>query len=145
MSNTLELRPVVDADLPIFFEHQSDREAAEIAGVPSRDQEAFSAHWSKILADPATLIRTIEVDGQVVGSILSFERGGVREVGYWLGRAHWGRGIATRALLAFLPLDPVRPLFAGISRPNVASVRVVQKCGFVSSSEEGSFLLFKLG
>lgn len=144
MLSTLHLRPVVDADLPILFEYQSDRQAADIAGVPSRDREAFAAHWSKILGDPRALIRAVVVDDEVAGSVLSFDRAGLREVGYWLGRAHWGRGIASRALQAFLPLEPIRPLFAGIARPNAASVRVVQKCGFVPAGEESSFLLFRL-
>lgn len=145
MLKPLHLRPVIDADLPIHFEYQSDREAAEIAGVPSRDWEAFTAHWTKILADPQSIIRTIVYDGQVAGSVLSFDRAGVREVGYWIGRAFWGQGVATRALAEFLPLEPIRPLFAGISRANPASVRVVQKCGFVPAGDDGPYLLFKLG
>lgn len=47
-------------------------------------------------------IRTIELDGAVVGSVLSYEQDGLPEVSYWIGRAHWGRGIATEALRRFL-------------------------------------------
>ena len=42
------LRPVVDSDLPVFFEHQRDPEGVAMAGVPSRDEEAFFAHWEKV-------------------------------------------------------------------------------------------------
>jgi RimJ/RimL family protein N-acetyltransferase len=42
----------------------------------------------------------------------------------------WGRGVATEALSAFLGLEPVRPLYAGVAKHNVASIRVLQKCGF---------------
>jgi RimJ/RimL family protein N-acetyltransferase len=41
-----------------------------------------------------------------------------------------GRGVATQALAAFLGLEPVRPLYAGVAKHNVASIRVLQKCGF---------------
>ena len=41
-----------------------------------------------------------------------------------------GRGVATEALSAFLRLEPIRPLYAGVAKHNVASIRVLQKCGF---------------
>src|SRR5262249_254260 len=40
---------------------------------------------------------TIVADAQVAGHMLCLERDEKREVGYWLGRAYWGRGIATAA------------------------------------------------
>ena len=66
----------------------------------------------------------------VAGSVLSFERGGLREVGYWIGRAYWGKGIATRALAALLEEDTKRPLHARVAGDNLGSVRVLEKCGF---------------
>ena len=42
-----------------------------------------------------------------------------------------GRGIATEALSAFLLLESTRPLYAGVAKHNAASIRVLQKCGFV--------------
>jgi RimJ/RimL family protein N-acetyltransferase len=62
--------------------------------------------------------------------VLSFEHGGRREVGYVLGKAFWGQGIATAALRQFIELDTVRPLYAGVALHNVASRRVLEKCGF---------------
>ena len=53
-----------------------------------------------------------------------------REVGYWLGREFWGRGIATAALGLFLKLERTRPLVAYISAGNPASRRVIEKSGF---------------
>jgi len=52
----------------------------------------FDEHWAKILADDTSLKQTVEVDGRVAGNVTSFLRDGVREVGYWLDRAYWGRG-----------------------------------------------------
>jgi len=70
------------------------------------------------------------VDGEVAGNILSFNRDGEREVGYWIDRAYWGRGVATAALSAFLRLEQTRPLHAGVAQHNLTSLRVLQKCGF---------------
>lgn len=53
------------------------------------DWEAFLAHWRRILADETVLVRTIVVDGEVVGSVLSYEDDGHPEVSYWLGKAFW--------------------------------------------------------
>jgi RimJ/RimL family protein N-acetyltransferase len=75
-------------------------------------------------------------DGEVAGDIGSWEQDGVREVGYWVGRAFWGRGIATRALEQFLGVIDVRPLRAHVARTNIASARVLEKCGFVVVGED---------
>ena len=137
---TVELRPVEPSDLPVFFEHQSDLGAAAMVGLPSRDREAFDAHWARILADPDSLIRTVLEDGAVAGNILSFTRDDVREVGYWLGRSFWGRGIATAALEGFLRIETRRPLHAGVARGNGGSVRVLEKCGFVVTGGDDELL-----
>ena len=144
MSGTFRLREVQDADLPILYEHQRDPEAVKMADFASREHAAFMAHWAKIRADPVTLLRTIEVDGQVAGSVLSFIRDDVREVGYWIDRALWGRGIATRALAAFLEIERTRPLYAGLARHNTGSRRVLEKCGFRFDHETGSDLILVL-
>lgn len=56
------------------------------------------------------------------------------EVGYWLGRAHWGKGIASSALAALTRLGFERHrmvrLFAGVFEGNTASMRVLEKCGY---------------
>jgi RimJ/RimL family protein N-acetyltransferase len=96
----------------------------------SRDAAEFAQHWAKLLADGSKLKKTIVVDGQVVGNIGSWLSDGKREIGYWIDRAFWGRGIATEALSAFLRLEKTRPLYAGVAKHNAASIRVLQKCGF---------------
>lgn len=126
------LRDVEPGDLPIFFEHQRDPVAVAMVVFRSRDRAEFDEHWAKILADDACLKKTIVADGQVAGNIGSFGRDGKREVGYWIDRTLWGRGIASAALAAFLRLEQSRPLYAGVAPHNIASLRVLQKCGFIS-------------
>jgi RimJ/RimL family protein N-acetyltransferase len=124
------LRDVEPSDLPLFFEHQRDPVSVAMVVFRSRERAEFDEHWAKILANETCLTKTIVADGQVAGHIASFLRDGEREIGYWIDRALWGRGIATEALSAFLQLEQRRPLTAGVAPHNVASMRVLQKCGF---------------
>jgi RimJ/RimL family protein N-acetyltransferase len=70
------------------------------------------------------------------GHIGSWPQDGVRLVGYWLGKEHWGKGVATRAFAAFLHLVTERPLHAHVAKHNVGSIRVLEKCGFSLEREE---------
>ncbi|TDJ74552.1 MAG: N-acetyltransferase [Planctomycetota bacterium] len=125
------LRDVTESDLPVFYEHQLDPEAARMAAFPARDREAFMAHWKKkVLGDHAVVKQTILFDDQVAGHIVCFEQSGRRLVGYWLGRHFWRQGIATRALSTLLVQAKARPLDAYVARHNVGSIRVLEKCGF---------------
>jgi RimJ/RimL family protein N-acetyltransferase len=124
------LRDIEPDDLPIFFEHQRDPVAVAMVVFRSREKAEFNAHWAKILADDTSLKKTIVADGQVAGHIASFMRDGDREIGYWIERTLWGRGIASAALAAFLCLEQRRPLYAGVAPHNLGSIRVLQKCGF---------------
>jgi RimJ/RimL family protein N-acetyltransferase len=130
------LREVRDEDLPILFDHQADPEAARMAAYPSAARGSFDTHWARIRLEPHTVIRVVLADGIVAGNIVSWMQGGRREVGYWLGREHWGRGIATRALATFVAELAERPLFAAVAPHNTASRRVLEKCGFAWVGEE---------
>jgi RimJ/RimL family protein N-acetyltransferase len=127
----VELRAVMPGDLPIFFDHQRDPQANEMAAFPPREREAFMTHWARVLADETNMTRTVLADGAIAGNVVSFDRLGEREVGYWIGRDQWGKGIATAALAAFLLQDRTRPLTARVATINAGSIRVLRKCGFV--------------
>ena len=133
MADKIQLRDVIEADLPTLFEHQMDTEANRMAGFTPRNEKEFLAHWTKILADETVVKKTILFEREVAGSVVSFERDGEREVGYWIGREFWGKGIATTALSEFLGHVNVRPLYAHVAKDNVASIRVLEKCGFTVS------------
>jgi RimJ/RimL family protein N-acetyltransferase len=126
----VSLRGVEDADLELFFEHQADLEAAQLVAFATRDHDAFLAHWSKIRADETVYLQAVVVDGIVTGHVVSWVQSEQRIVGYWFGREHWGRGIATKALELFLGQVPTRPLYARVALHNVGSLRVLEKCGF---------------
>jgi [ribosomal protein S5]-alanine N-acetyltransferase len=88
---------------------------------------------------PTTLFAT-EVDGVLAGGIgyllrTDVERIGA-EVGYWLGREFWGRGIGTAALRlvtarAFASHPELRRLFAVPFASNPASARILEKAGYL--------------
>lgn len=143
MTNNLKLREVNLNDLPIFFKQQQDLEANQMAAFTSRDpsdQEAFNTHWQKIMADQSVIIRTIIFLDQVVGYILSYLDEGKPEVGYWISKDYWGKGIATLALAEFLSsANTVRPIYARTAKDNQASIRVLEKCGFCVIKETKSF------
>jgi RimJ/RimL family protein N-acetyltransferase len=133
---SIVLREVADADVEIFYEYQRDPIAVEMAAFPARNREAHLQHWAKIQAHETTINRTILVDDEVAGSIGSWVQDGKRLVGYWIGREHWGKGVATRALCQFVGLLGERPLFAHVVKHNIGSIRVLEKCRFETQSEE---------
>ena len=131
MNDRVRLRDIEPGDLPIFYEQQLDADATRMAAFPARDRASFDAHWEKnILGNPDAIAQTILVDGGVAGNIGSWTQEGIRLVGYWIGKEYWGKGVATRALAAFLHLVTDRPLHAHVAKDNVASIRVLEKCGF---------------
>jgi RimJ/RimL family protein N-acetyltransferase len=134
--NEVRLRNIEPSDLSIFYEQQLDADATRMAAFPARDRASFDAHWeTNILGNPDAITQTILVDGEVAGNIGSWRQDGVRLVGYWIGKEYWGKGVATRALAAFLNLVTDRPIHADVAKHNVGSIRVLEKCGF--SLEKG--------
>ncbi len=140
--NRVKLREMQERDLPFFFEHQKDPISNQMAAFTSKDptdRNQFNNHWYRTLADGNIIKRTIMLDNDVVGHVLSFEMFGELEVTYWIDRTHWGKGIATEALKEFLPLVPIRPLYARAAKDNIGSIRVLEKCGFVIADEDKGF------
>ena len=143
------LREIVEADLPALYEYECDPEAAAMAGFPSRNRDAFMAHWAKTLANDSALTMAIVSEGEVAGNIGCWESEGQRFVGYWIGREYWGRGLATQALAELVAMVETRPLYAHVVQSNVASIRVLEKNGFVeverhATDDGGEELLLEL-
>lgn len=142
MTDHIQLRAVLQDDLPLFFGHQLDAEANHMAAFTApdpHDRAAFTARWANILAQDAIIKQTILYQAQVVGHVLQFVQYGQPEISYWIGKAFWGRGIATQALHLFLQHIPTRPLYARAAQDNRASLRVLSKCGFVIVGEDTGF------
>lgn len=138
MTAVVVLRDVREEDLEPLYQQQADPESVRMAAMPAREREDSYAHWRKSLADETAYARAIDIEGECVGHVVSFMREGQaeREVGYWIARSHWGRGIATAALAAFLQEERRRPLIAGVAVHNPGSRRVLEKCGFALTETE---------
>ncbi|PKG33368.1 GNAT family N-acetyltransferase [Methanoregula sp.] len=103
----------------------------------SGDAERFIAQATA--SGGHNLVLAIEVDGQACGGIgvhpLEDVYRRTAEIGYWLSEPYWGRGIVTDAVRAIVPVAFDRynlaRIQAGIFENNPASMRVLEKCGFV--------------
>lgn len=80
-----------------------------------------------------------QANGEAIGGMGFFLKYGINshkdEIGYWLAKPFWGKGIMTKALQCFcrhgfISRGLVR-IEAGIFETNLASQRVAEKCGFV--------------
>lgn len=139
------LRPWRETDLESLLAHADDEQVAR--GVSDRfpfpytraDGEAFLAGRVVDLADP---VLAIEIDGRACGGIGARpgtgERAHSAEFGYWLGRAHWGKGTMTRAVSVFAPWVmrelALYRLHATVLGFNIGSAQVLRRNGFL---EEG--------
>ena len=103
------------------------------------DRAAFDAHWTKIMSNPDIPIRTITVDGLVVGSVLSYVMFEERQVAFSIGKENWGMGYATQGLKLFLNEISAPPFFARAAKDNLGSIRVLEKNGFEHVGEEMFF------
>ena len=118
--------PKISANLTDAFPHPYSRE----------DGQRFIAMATS--HNPVRIF-AIEADGGFVGGIGVHPQQDVyranAELGYWVAEPFWGRGIATSAIRQIIPvafsLEGIRRLYARPFGSNVASQRVLEKCGFV--------------
>lgn len=106
-------------------------------GVPQPYSPADAQWWIDV-GSHSDLIKAIEFDGVLAGCISatpgSFEYHRSAELGYWVGREFWNRGIATQAVREFTQLmyetTKIMRLFNSVVSDNGASIRVLEKNGF---------------
>jgi RimJ/RimL family protein N-acetyltransferase len=137
------LRPVTISDIPILFEQQLEPEAVAMSAYPSKDRGEFMRHWEGILKNRAIVARTIIYKERIAGHIICWKEGKYeQQVGYWIGKQFWGRGIATSALQEFVSEVKIRPLYAIVANHNPASKRVLEKNGFALLDEGAKISVF---
>jgi len=114
------------------------RNLAHVFPHPYTDADAD--RWFSFLAQmPEPTSWAIEVDGMAVGGIGVTLQEGIylksAHFGYWLGEPYWGRGIMTEAAKAVSSYAMHRLSLIRLEAPvfewNPASMRVLEKCGFV--------------
>jgi len=140
--SVVALRPVEDSDLDALFDQMRDPASVLMAAFTTEDpddRDAFDAHMAMVRSSPGITLRAVTCDGRLVGSISSFVLEGRTEVTYWIERAAWGAGIATRAVALLLKEVPTRPLHARAASDNAGSLQVLRKSGFKIIGTETSF------
>src|SRR5471032_2961039 len=140
--STCLLRPLVAGDAPSLARHANDY------GVWQNLRDRFPHPYSErdgeeyitiVAARPVQTSFGIMVDGEAAGGISLMLGDDIArrtaEVGYWIGREYWGRGIMVEAVraathFAFAELDLTR-VFALPFASSVRSARVLEKAGYV--------------
>lgn len=140
----LSLRAIADGDLRDLLAIHGDDEVTGFLPFPSWSGEADGLAWMArmrgLVDSGAAEQRVLQQlgNGKVLGTALlfAFDRNNkCAEVGYALGRAHWGRGYMREALVAlcshaFGALS-LRRLQANIDPTNTASTGLIERMGFV--------------
>ena len=138
------LRALVPADAPALVTHADDPAVARnlFDGFPQPYTLAAAEAWTTHESHSGAFgwVWGIVADGAVVGCIgLQPEAGWLRcnaEIGYWIGQAHWRRGITSDAVRqvtdwAFAAVTEITRIHAPIFADNAGSQAVARKCGYV--------------
>ncbi|KQO73765.1 acetyltransferase [Rhizobium sp. Leaf262] len=137
-TNRLALRPQRLADAGSIAESLSDFQVTRmLARVPAPYYKQDALEWL-ILRTSGTLPDwdfAITCGDDTLIGVVSIERlHDEWRLGYWLGRAHWGKGYMTETVAAvvehFFERKPGEVLYSGVFADNPASLRVQDKLGF---------------
>ena len=158
------LRPWREEDAPALYSYASDPLVGPAAGwLPHTSVENSRELIQTVLSEPDTFAVVLRGAGGPIGSVGVFptalpEGKGEPEIGYWIGRPYWGRGLipeAVRELQRYCFEDKAaRRVWCGHFPGNEKSRRVIEKCGFTyvcqgppqkwPSGEERGSLMYSL-
>jgi len=137
----LRLRVLTSADAPRLAEIGADWDIASMTSrMPYPYSEAAADQWINGI-EPNEVVLGITYDGELIGvtGYLPETDGRSAEIGYWLGRAYWGRGFATEAAAGLIDYCFRRERFSHVTCghyfDNPASARVIEKLGFTFTGQ----------
>lgn len=147
----LILRPWRDPDAEELYKHAKDPEVGPAAGWPPHISVKNSREIIRnVLSATGTFAVVDKASGCAVGSIglmvgASSSIGlpdTEAELGYWIGKAYWGRGLipeAAQAILRYAFEDlGLSKVWCGYYEGNSKSKRVQEKCGFQYQYSKGN-------
>lgn len=140
------LRPWCEHDVEALFKYASDPDVGPRAGwTPHKNKEESRRIIREVFSNDFTWAIEWKETGEAIGCI-GYLPSGVgniplgpndTEVGYWVAKPYWNRGICTDALLLLIDycfcIKHFETLWADHCIGNPASGRVLQKCGFVDT------------
>ena len=140
-TDSLILRPWRETDAADLYKYASDPEVGSPAGWPPHTSIENSREIIRtVLSAPDTFAVCLKEDGEPIGSI-GFHRNDLAEdadeyeLGYWIGKPFWGRGLipeASREMLRYAFEDlGMNRIWCGYYDGNEKSRRVQEKLGFV--------------
>lgn len=139
---TIALKKTTLEDLENLFVFQADEEANQVAAFNSehpKDKKAYMEKWSKIVANPSINMQSIFVADKIVGSVIHFDIMDETNISYWIDRAQWGNGIASKAVQQFLTTTDKKTLYGRVAYDNIGSQKVLERNGFVKTGTELGF------
>ena len=140
-TDRLILRPWQDSDAEALFRYASDPDVGPRAGwPPHKDIEESRRVIRDIFTNDRTWAVTLRETGEAIGCMGYFIHGESNipigeedaEIGYWIAKPYWNRGIATEALRAMIDycfnVKGFLTLWSDFFIDNPASGRVMEKC-----------------
>ena len=138
---TVHIAPITEADIKVLYLLGNDKDVSWMSGggltYPLSYEEFRTKKTIAVSTSPQDMASyAIRWNTNLVGSIGYFRREQdlPLEIGYWLGREYWGKGIATNALQ--LALEAMRDrgisgtVIATTMPDNLSSRHILLKCGF---------------
>ena len=139
----LILRPWKDEDAESLYKYAKDPDVGPIAGWPVHTSVEDSLRVIRtILSSKENYAIVLKENNEVIGSIglmigdaSSIAKDNTEaEIGYWLGKPHWGQGImpeAAKEIIRYATEDlNIKTLWCAYFDGNIKSKRVQEKCGF---------------
>lgn len=144
VNKQITLSQITWDDKPAYPRHlnESDEFHARTSRVPFPYREIDADTWITMVvretleADGRRNWAVRNKDGQLIGGVGLFDltQGEKSEIGYWLAKSHWGRGIMTDVVrrVCEFAFDQygLRRIYAQAFATNPASARVLEKAGF---------------
>ncbi|HIC22476.1 MAG TPA: N-acetyltransferase [Planctomycetes bacterium] len=143
-SERFRMRPMRPSDAELVQQYASDPEVALTTGeIPHPYPDGAASEWISTHDELRKnglieIYAIVERDSDLLVGAIDLRRGEfahIHEVGYWVAREQWGRGICTEAVKALVDFaferdEKLMRIFAYSFPENPASARVQEKAGF---------------
>ncbi|MEZ4658682.1 MAG: GNAT family N-acetyltransferase [Caldilineaceae bacterium] len=128
------------SDAAAIFEYGSDSTVVHFMDYRPRTHldevvKSLESHPERWNSGQFSWVLTVKPDDRAIGTIACSVEGHTAEFGYLLNQKYWGNGYATEAARAIVQwavnLPSVYRVWATCDVENLASARVLEKCGLV--------------